>query len=202
MSLLPVDALLLSSLLFVTPATRPAWRRRLVLHALLLALCLAWAGVRSGASSAGTGLADNPAAILAGIAMSLAAAGLAWRLLPHGPDGPSEPDAPRSAGYAWLVVGLVLVALSLRAVPVQALAPLPHGILCATLAILSTGLLGAVAARGTVGRIGSLLLAGDGLLLAACTLPGPGWPSILCLLLLQAGLLASLLTPILAEPAS
>ena len=186
MSLLLADALLVLSLLFVRPTAERAWRSRLVTHALLLAGCLLVPAL-SGP--------DRLLLPLLGMGAALTEAVLAWRFKPRAPD--AAPDAPLPAAV-WLLAGLVLVAASLRLLPDGALPSQSAGLLSAALAILLTGLLGAVASAvtsggGATGRLGSLLLAGHGMLLVACQLPGMAVSSLGCLLLLQGGLLGCLL---------
>lgn len=178
MSLLLPDALLVLSLLFVRPVALLAWRSRLPAHALLLAACLLEAAL-SG---------SRPGLAVVGMLAAMIQAGLAWRLLRGQPDAPGF--QPRTV--AWLLAGLVLVGLSVRLLPDAALPAFPRGMLSASTAILLTGLLGALAADRAIARLGSLLLAGNGLIMAACELPGMTLPSLACLLLLQAGLFWSL----------
>jgi len=178
MSLLLPDALLVLSLLFVRPVAVAAWRWRLLAHALLLAACLVEAAL-SG---------SRPALAIVGMLAAMIQAGLAWRLLRGQPDAP----AFQSRNIVWLLAGLVLVGLSVRLLPDATLPAFLRGILSASTAILLTGLLGALAADRAVARLGSLLLAANGLMMAACELPGMTLPSLACLLLLQAGLFWSL----------
>lgn len=178
MSLLLPDALLVLSLLFVRPAAALEWRSRLLAHTLLLAACL----VEAALSGSRPGLA-----VIALLA-AMIQAGLAWRLLRGQPDA----SASKSRSIIWLLAGLVLVGLSVRLLPDAALPVFPRGMLSASTAILLTGLLGALAADRAVARLGSLLLAGNGLMMAACELPGMTLSSLACLLLLQAGLFWSL----------
>ena len=195
MSLL-ADLLLVLSLLFVRPVADRAWRLRLVLHALLLSACLAVAA-----------LAGGPAGwlCLAGSAAALVQAVLHGRLARRRiPAARIRPD-PGGPGAAWLLAGLLLVALAVRLVPESALPAHPRGLLTVSIAILLTGLLAAVAAGSVTGRTAALLLAGDGLLLAACTLPGGTWLSLAGILLPQGGLLWLLVRPAdpaMAEPAA
>lgn len=179
MSLLLPDALLVLSLLFVRPAAALTWRWRLLAHALLLAACLLEAALS----------APRPGLAIAGMLAATVEAGLAWRL-PRG-----EPDEPgfQPRSIAWLVAGLVLVGLSVRLLPDAALPAFPLGLMSASIAMLLTGLLGALAADRAVARFGSLLLAGNGLVMVACELPGMTLLSLACILLIQAGLFASLL---------
>lgn len=180
MSLLLANALLVLSVLFVRPAPDRAWPTRLLLHALLLAACLVVAALTSNAAWA---------LCLVGLFASLLQGALQVRLGRRRP-----PDATGHPNDAlWLVAGLPLVALSVRLVPPRALPPAPRDILTVALGILLTGLLGALAARSPIGRCGALLLAGDGLMLAACLLPGMDGLSLGCILLLQAGLLWTLI---------
>lgn len=179
MSLLPANALLVLSVLFVRPAPDRAWPTRLLLHAVLLSACLAIAALTAGAAWA---------LCLAGLFASLLQGALQVRLRRR-----RLPDAAVHRNDAlWLVAGLPLVALSVRLVPARTLPPAPRELLMVALGILLTGLLGALAARTPVGRCGALLLAGDGLVLAACLLPGMDGLSLGCILLLQAGLLWTL----------
>lgn len=179
MNLLFPDALLVLSLLFVRPVAVLAWRSRLPAHALLLAVCLLDA-VLSG---------SRPGLAAVGMLAAVIQAGLAWRLLRGQPDAPAF-QPPRTV--VWLLVGLVLVGLSVRLLPDAALPAFPRGILSASTAILLAGLLGALANKGSVARFGSLLIAGNGMIMAACALPGMGLSSLVGLLLLQAGLFWSL----------
>ncbi|WP_419729988.1 hypothetical protein [Lichenicola sp.] len=189
MSLLLADALLVLSLLFVRPAPDHAWRLRLVAHALLLSASLLVAALAG----------PHRLLPLLGLAAALLQAGLAWQFRPAAP-AQALPVGPPVV--VWLLAGLVVVGLSLRLLPDGTLPPGPAGLLSAALAILLTGLLGAAASARTSGRgtsggttaaLASLLLAGDGMLLVACQLPGMAVSSLGCLLLLQAGLLRCLL---------
>lgn len=179
MSLLLPDALLVLSLLFVRPAAALTWRWRLLAHALLLAAFLMEAALS----------AQRPELAVVGMLAATLEAGLAWWLLRGEPDEPGF--KPRSV--AWLAAGLVLVGLSVRLLPDAALPPFPRGLMSASIAMLLTGLLGALAADRAVARFGSLLLAGNGLVMAACELPGMTLLSLACILLIQASLFASLL---------
>lgn len=179
MSLLLPDALLVLSLLFVRPAAALTWRWRLLAHALLLAACLLEAALS----------APRPELALVGMLSAMVEAGLAWWWLRGEPDEPGF--RPRSV--AWLAAGLLLVGLSVRLLPDAALPVFPRGLMSASIAILLTGLLGAIAAHCAVARFASLLLAGNGLVMAACELPGMTLLSLACILLVQAGLFASLL---------
>lgn len=178
MSLLLPDALLVLSLLFVRPVGGPAWRSRLIAHALMLAACLLEAAL-SG---------SQPGLAVVGVLAAMIQAGLGWQMLRGEPDAPAF--RPRTIG--WLLAGLVLVGLSVRLLPDAALPPFSRGLLSASTAILLTGLLGALAAESAVPRLGSLLLACNGLMMAACELPGMTLLSLAGLLLLQAGLFWSL----------
>ena len=92
-------------------------------------------------------------------------------------------------GAAFLLAGLALVALAVRAVPDLGS---PHGLLTICVAATLTGLLGAAVAGSAVGRIGSLLLIGDALILAACSLPGTDALALCTILLAQAALRCAL----------
>jgi hypothetical protein len=189
MSLLLPDCLLVLSLLFVRPVPDRAWPRRLMLHALLLAVCLVGAVLAPDSE-------DGPGKGLRVVALAASLVQLAVQLLfvhgriagAPGPAGAGDTDG-RLGGAIWLPAGLALVALSIRIVPDPVL---PHGLLTVSVATLLTGLLGTVAAGSAIGRIGSLLLAGDALVLAASRLHGMDLLSLCAILLLQAGLLLAL----------
>ncbi len=178
------DAMLVLSLLFVQPAPDRAWPMRLLLHAGLLATCLALAALVLPAPVTGRCLVGLLAIAVAMIVYALAGEG--W----------SRTPAPGRAGL-WLVGGLLLAGLAIqqgRQATVQATLPAPTAsILAASLGMLLVGLLGALAGSGPRARSGSLLLAADGLLLAACLLPGLGLSAPASLLPIEAGLLAVLL---------
>ena len=178
------DAMLVLSLLFVQPAPDRAWPVRLLLHAGLLAACLALAALVLPAPVTGRCLVGLLAAAVATILYALAGEG--W----------SRTPAPGRAGLR-LAGGLLLAGLAIRLgrrAALQATLPAPAaGILAASLGMLLVGLLGALAGRGARARTGSLLLAADGLLLAACLLPGLGIAAPASLLPIEAGLLAVLL---------
>lgn len=173
------DALLLVSLLFVRPVAGTAWPRRLMLHALLLALCLA--SVLPWAPSVGLCLTGLVAALLQATLALLAKRRL--DLLPLDSVAPGRQGRP---GVVWLPVGLLLVALAVILLPDGPLPATIRGTPAAALAILLTGLLGALAGPDAVARCGALLLAGDGLILAACRLPGLDAAALAAVLLLQA----------------
>lgn len=180
MSLLLADGLLVLSLLFVRPVPDRAWPLRLMLHALLLAACLAFAAIegRAGVFSC---LAGCVAALLQAVLHALQARRPTLLAPPVRP----EPNPKRDA--LWLLGGLLLVALAVRSIPAAALPAHPHGMLAVSLGILFTGLLGTIAAATAIGRTGALLIVANGLLLSACTLPGAGWLSLGSILLLQGG---------------
>ncbi len=180
------DAMLVLSLLFVQPAPDRAWPVRLLLHAALLVACLALAALVLPAPVAGRCLVGL---LAAAVAISLyALAGEGW----------SRTPAPgRARLWLWLAGGLLLAGLAIRLgrqAARQATLPASDAdILAASLGMLLVGLLGAVAGSGPRARSGSLLLAADGLLLAACLLPGLGIAAPASLLPIEAGLLAVLL---------
>lgn len=187
MSLLLADALLVLSVLFVRPASDRAWPMRLSLHALLLSACLAVAALTSGAAWA---------LCLVGLFASLLQSALHVRLGRR--PFPETTHHPNDA--FWLLAALPLVALSVGLVPPRVLPPAPREVLIVALGILLAGLLGVLAARSPAGRCGALLLAGDGLVLAACLLPGMDGLSLGCILLLQAGLLWAMVRATVARP--
>ncbi len=180
MIVLLADAMLVLSLLFVRPAPDRAWPVRLLLHAGLLAACLGLAAL--------TLPAPVPGRCLLGLLAASAAIGF------HALTGAGWSRTPPPGGAGpWLVGGLTAAALAVR-LGRQALLPASvGGILAASLGMLLAGLLGALAGRGPRARGGSLLLAVDGLLLAACLLPGLGLAATASLLPIGAGLLAVLL---------
>ena len=180
MSLLLPDCLLVLSLLFVRPVADHEWPRRLALHALLLSGCLAAAWLAAGGGASG----DR---CLVGLLASLLQLGGQVVLLRRGVA--AIPGRPGPGGAASLLAGLALVALAVRAVPDLAA---PHGLLRICVAATLTGLLGAAVAGSAVGRIGSLLLIGDALILAACSLPGTDALALCTILLAQAALLCAL----------
>lgn len=176
------DALLLVSLLFVRPVPGTAWARRLMLHASLLALCLA--SVLPWAPSIGLCLTGLMAALL-----QAALALLAERRIGRLPLDSIAPGRRQGRpGVVWLPIGLLLVALAVILLPDGQLPATIRGIPAVALAILLTGLLGALAGPDAVARCGALLLAGDGLILVACRLPGLNAAALAAVLLLQAGL--------------
>ena len=187
MSLLAADLLLVLSLLFVRPVPDHAWPPRLMLHALVLAGCLAAAALPSGRLTA---------PCLAGSLVAVLQAALHWwsgrrgRLVAA---ARARPDG--GPGIAWLVAGLLAAALAARLIPEAALPAASRGLLAVSTGILLTGLCGAAAAGSATGRSAALLLAANGMLLAACTLPGTGWLSLAAILQLQCGLFWMLLRP-------
>jgi hydrogenase-4 membrane subunit HyfE len=180
MSALLADGLLVLSLLFVRPVPDRAWALRLLLHALLLAACLA-AAATEGRAGLFLCLAGCAAALLQAVLHALQAR----RPTPLAPPSRPEPSPRRDA--LWLLGGLLMVALAVRSIPAAALPAHPHGMLVVSLGILFTGLLGTIAAATAIGRAGALLTVANGLLLSACTLPGAGWLSLGSILLLQGG---------------
>lgn len=187
MSLLAADLLLVLSLLFVRPVADHAWPSRLTLHALVLAGCLGLAALPG---------ARAPAPCLAGAVVALLQAGFyRWWGRRGPPVGAASSGPGGGRGIAWLVAGLLAVALAARLVPEAALPAASRGLLTVSIGILLTGLCSVVAAGSVLGRTAALLLAADGVLLAACTLPGGGWLSLAGVAVLRCGLSWMLLRP-------
>ena len=180
------DVMLVLSLLFVRPVPDRRWPTRLLLHTILLAACLATAALTARAPVPGRCLIGLLAAI-AGIAV-FGWAGRRWPLT-----ATAAPAAFRLAG------GLLLVGLALGLMHSPGPHEAPADLLAAVLGMLLTGLLAALAASSRRARSGALLLAGNGLLLAACVLPGMGVMAGASLLPIEAGLLWVLLRPAVAD---
>ncbi len=185
------DALLLLAIFCARPASLPVWSFRLPVQDALVACCLLASLVgRTVAPEPG---GASPGLALAGLLAVLARIGLVWAgrraVLLRAGAVPARPVWP-------VLLALLAAWLAIRLLPGAVSASGSQDILGPSIGIVLAGLVGALAAREERARIAALLLAGNGVLLAACLVEGPGWGSLLSILALQAlGLLGLRLRP-------
>lgn len=181
------DVLLVFAILCARPASLAVWSLRLPVQDALLAGCLL-------AHLVARAVAPEPAGAPIGLALAGLMAVLARiALVRAGRRAIVLRAAAVPARPVWpMLLALLAAWLAIRLLPGAASASGPQSVLGPSIGIVLAGLVGALAAHEERARLAALLLAGNGVVLAACVIAGPGWGALLAILSLQTPLVLGL----------